>query len=88
MAPLAVLVAGDINAIDTLGGVLHAFAPESVLLPFAHLQAWLAIGRGEQLYAESVALVIGLVTLEIAAIGYVSTMTVGFGTSEVALVSS
>ena len=46
---MTVLVAGDIDTVDTLGGVLHAFAPKAVVFPFAYLQTGIAIGRGEQL---------------------------------------
>ena len=84
VATFAVLVAGNVDTIDTLRGVLHALAPEAVLLPLANLQSRFFAFGSKQLYAESVASVLNPVTLEITAIGYVGSVAVGCGACKVA----
>jgi len=84
VATFAVLIAGYVDAIYTLGGVLHAFAPESVLFPFAHLQSRIIIGWSKQLDAESVAHIISPVALEVGIAGDVSPVATGLSALEVA----
>ena len=52
---LAVLVFGDVDAVDALGGVAHALTHETVVLPDAHAQARLSLGVGLCRQSEAVA---------------------------------
>ena len=84
VATFAVLIAGNVDTVDTLGSVLHALAPETVFLPLANLKPWFFALGCKQLYAESVARIVNPMALEIAAICYVGSVAVGCGAYKVA----
>ena len=67
-APLFVLITGDVDAVDSLGGIGHALAPEATLQPLAHSQVWFAIGRGKHLEAKAMTKVVRKVALKVTAV--------------------
>ena len=88
-SPLAVLVFRYVDAVDALRGVSHALAHEAVLAPFAGLEPRLLAIGVEQLYAETLAEVVGKVAFRVAAVSEEhGTMAVGFQAGEVAHVDA
>ena len=87
--PFAVLVFRDVDTVDALRGVTHALAHEAVLAPFACLEPRLLAIGVEQLYAETLAEVVGKVAFRVAAVSEEhGTMAVGFQAGEVAHVDA
>ena len=82
-APTSVLITGDVDAVDTFGGVAHALALELILAPFADAQTGWVVGRCEQLESEPLSAVVLPVALMVAIVGIVGPMSVGLGLAEV-----
>ena len=87
---LAVLVFGDVDAVDAFGGVAHPFTHKPVVLPDTHPQVHLILGIGLCRQSETVTTIFCPMAFIIAAIvgTGIGTVTLGFHLTEVACIVS
>ena len=72
MTALAMLIAGDVNTVDTFTGVVHPFTLIPIFAPIADSQTRILIYGSQQLESETMATVVNPVSLEVTAVrGYV-----------------
>ena len=87
MTALAMLIAGDVNTVDTFTGVVHPFTLIPIFAPIADSQTRILIYGSQQLESETMATVVNPVSLEVTAVrGYVGSMSMGLVKQEVSYI--